>query len=149
MCWSTQRQGRNIWRPSTRRFSGLLSELQSGSSVHFFSLFFYEKIHFTFRYYLDTLNDPFIMDDPKCALITEQAYAYFKLSYQEKVGILQRIFDNHVKYSQDYSNPSDIVCKLLKVAHWKEKDRPSRWPKLLAALSYAEKLIEVSAFSFC
>ena len=115
----------------------------------FFLFFFYEKIHFTFRYYLDTLNDPFIMDDPKCALITEQAYAYFKLSYQEKVGILQRIFDNHVKYSQDYSNPSGIVCKLLKVAHWKEKDRPSRWPKLLAALSYAEKLIEVSAFSFC
>ena len=38
------------------------------------------------RYYLDTLNDPFVMDDPRCALITEQAYAYFKLSYQEKVG---------------------------------------------------------------
>ena len=55
---------------------------------------------------------------------------------------------NHVKYSQDYSNPSAIWCKLLKVAHWKEKDRPSRWPKLLAALSYAEKLIEVSAFLF-
>ena len=38
------------------------------------------------RYYLDTLNDPFVMDDPQCALITEQAYAYFKLPYQEKVG---------------------------------------------------------------
>ena len=37
------------------------------------------------RYYLDTLNDPFVMDDPQCALITEQAYVYFKLSYQEKV----------------------------------------------------------------
>ena len=43
---------------------------------------------FLFRYYLDTLNDPFVMDDPSCARITEKAYAYFKLPYQEKVRIL-------------------------------------------------------------
>ena len=46
------------------------------------------ELTFLCRYYLDTLNDPFVMDDPQCALITEQAYAYFKLSYQEKVKIL-------------------------------------------------------------
>ena len=28
------------------------------------------------------------MDDPSCARITEKAYAYFKLPYQEKVRIL-------------------------------------------------------------
>ena len=38
------------------------------------------------RYYLDSLNNPLIMDDPECAAITEKAYSYFKLSYQEKVG---------------------------------------------------------------
>ena len=36
----------------------------------------------------------------------------------------------------------------FKVVYWKEKVRPSRWPKLLAALSYAEKLIEVLSCSF-
>jgi len=85
---------------------------------HLASLF--EEIQWPFirtpKYYLDTLNDPFVMDDPRCAIITEQAYAYFKLPYQEKV------------------------------AYWKERVRPSRWPKLLAALSYAEKLIEVYDF---
>ena len=63
------------------------------------------------RYYLDSLNDPFIMDNPKCAAITEQAYVYFKLPYQDKVTF------------------------------WKDKPRPSRWPQLLAVLSYAEKLL--------
>ena len=118
----------------------------------FFSFFFYEKIHFTFRYYLDTLNDPFVMDDPSCARITEKAYAYFKLPYQEKVRILPKkgllnIYNIYIYAKKCQINRDILQCKKndFKVAYWKERSRPSRWPKLLAALSYAEKLIEVCA----
>ena len=36
-----------------------------------------------------------------------------------------------------------------KLNHWKQAQRPSRWPQFLAALSYAEKLIEVYDFEAC
>lgn len=68
------------------------------------------------KYYEDTLKDPLVMDDQTCARIMAAAEDYFHLSYKEKL---------------DY---------------WKDRRRPSRWPKLLAALSYAEKLIECFDF---
>ena len=48
------------------------------------------------------------------------------------------------EYGRDlFNNNQSWALVGCKVAYWKEKVRPSRWPKLLAALSYAEKLIEV------
>ncbi|XP_023333600.1 kelch-like protein 3 [Eurytemora carolleeae] len=68
------------------------------------------------KYYSDTINDPFVMEDKRCARIMEKAEEYFNMSYEEKIN------------------------------YWKENEKPSRWPKLLAALSYAEKLIECYDF---
>ena len=36
-----------------------------------------------------------------------------------------------------------------KLAHWRQNKKPSRWPQLLAAISYAEKLIECYDFEEC
>ena len=47
--------------------------------------------------------------------------------------------------AQHYHSLSDEE----KLSHWKKVKRPSRWPQFLAALSYAEKLIEVYDFEAC
>ena len=44
-----------------------------------------EDLIFLCRYYLDTLSDPFVMDDSQCAAMTESAFIYYKLPYSEKV----------------------------------------------------------------
>jgi len=56
------------------------------------------------------------MDSEICARIMEEADEYFTLSYTEKLE------------------------------YWRTNQKPSRWPKMLAALSYAEKLIECFDF---
>jgi len=68
------------------------------------------------KYYSDTVDDPFVMENKNAARIMEEAEEYFNLSYEEKVG------------------------------YWREHKKPSRWPKLLVALSYAEKLLEYYDF---
>ena len=47
-----------------------------------------------------------------------------------------------VRNGQDYFN-LDYQHKL---EHWQHHKKPSRWPKMLAALSYAEKLVECYDF---
>ena len=69
-------------------------------------------------------NDPFlatiIKDDERCKHIIKKALQYHNLSYDEKVA-----------YWKDPANA---------------KNRPSRWPKLLTALCYADTLIECYDF---
>ena len=81
------------------------------------------------------------MEDPECAAITEKAFTYFKLSYQEKVGSYITVTPNvgsGLPAVMLFCGWSSGVCQ---VSHWQGQVKPSRWPQMLAALSYAEKLI--------
>lgn len=62
------------------------------------------------------MSHPLIASDPKCVQMLEGALSYHSLSYEKKMDF------------------------------WSGKVRPSRWPKLLAALSYADKMIECYDF---
>lgn len=69
------------------------------------------------KYFMEALADPLIMENEKCTKLLAEGYKYFNMSYMDKL-----------KY-------------------WKENlTKPTRWPKLLAVLSYAEKLIECYDF---
>ena len=69
------------------------------------------------NYFKEALADPLVKEVEKCSKLVAEGYNYFNLNYQEKL------------------------------LYWKENPKkPSRWPKLLAALSYAEKLIEYYDF---
>ena len=65
----------------------------------------------------ETLDDPFVMEDRRCREMMEAALEYHNMDYEDKLD------------------------------HWRTRQKPSRWPKLLAALSYAEKLIECYDFT--
>ena len=69
-------------------------------------------------------NDSFIknlvQNDDGCRDIIQKAKTYHRMSYDEKV--------------EHWKNPSNA------------KNKPSRWPKLLTALCYADKLIECYDF---
>ena len=60
------------------------------------------------EYFQDILREPEVLRDSKCLQIVRKALDYFKMSYENKL-----------KY-------------------WTQNTKPSRWPQLLAALSYAE-----------
>ena len=61
-------------------------------------------------------DHPLVQCDPHCMQIVEQAASYHSLSYQDKV------------------------------AYWATQTKPGRWPKILVALSYAEKTLEYYDF---
>ena len=60
------------------------------------------------EYFQDILREPEVLRDSKCQEIVRKAQDYFQMSYENKL-----------KY-------------------WTQNTKPSRWPQLLAALSYAE-----------
>ena len=60
------------------------------------------------EYFQDILREPEVLRDSKCQQIVRKALDYFQMSYENKL-----------KY-------------------WTQNTKPSRWPQLLAALSYAE-----------
>ena len=60
------------------------------------------------QYFQDILKEPEVLRDSKCEEIVRKAWDYFKMSYEKKLN------------------------------YWTENTKPSRWPQLLAALSYAE-----------
>ncbi len=64
----------------------------------------------------DALADPLIAACPRSTAAVKEAIRYHDLSYAKKV------------------------------AYWKGRDRPSRWPKLLVALAYADTIIEAYDF---
>lgn len=70
----------------------------------------------TRKYLDDAINDPFVMTDDRCADILNSAVEYHDMSQEEQVE------------------------------YWSTRPKPSRWPKLIAALSYAEKMIECYDF---
>ena len=58
------------------------------------------------------------MDDPSCARITEKAYAYFKLPYQEKVRILPEkgllnIYNIYIYAKKCQINRDILQCKKM------------------------------------
>ena len=63
-----------------------------------------------------TWLDQTVREDEDCVSMVFEAIQYHELSYEDKL-----------KY-------------------WKHRKKPSRWPKLMAAISYADKMIE--AFDF-
>ena len=63
------------------------------------------------------LQLPTVLQCPHSVEILQQALAYHSLSYQDKLS------------------------------YWSEQAKPSRWPKLLVCLSYAEKILEYYDFS--
>ena len=65
----------------------------------------------------ETLNLPTVLQCPHSVEILEQARHYHGLNYQEKLN------------------------------YWADQPKPSRWPKLLVCLSYAEKSLEYYDFS--
>ena len=65
------------------------------------------------------MQDPRLRESDACMAMITKAQNYHSLSEEEKLK------------------------------HWKKAKRPSRWPQFLAALSYAEKLIEVYDFEAC
>ena len=62
------------------------------------------------------MQDPRLRQSDDCRMMITRAQKYHLLSDEEKLN------------------------------HWKKAKRPSRWPQFLAAISYAEKLIEVYDF---
>ena len=64
----------------------------------------------------ETLQEPLVRGSPDCLQMIDDALKYHALSYEEKLE------------------------------YWKGKMKPTRWPKMLAALSYADKIVE--AFDF-
>ena len=60
------------------------------------------------QYFQDILKEPEVLRDSKCEEIVRKAWDYFEMSYEKKLN------------------------------YWTENTKPSRWPQLLAALSYAE-----------
>ena len=79
-----------------------------------------DKYHKKFRrsdeYFENVLQDPRLRQSDDCVMMITRAQKYHLLSDEEKLN------------------------------HWKKAKRPSRWPQFLAAISYAEKLIEVYDF---
>jgi hypothetical protein len=61
-------------------------------------------------------KDPLISNCPESVRMVEDAIRYHDLSYAKKVE------------------------------HWKGRDRPSRWPKLLVAMAYADTIVEAYDF---
>ena len=69
------------------------------------------------KYFTEALAEPLIMEVEQCSNLVARGYKYLNMNYQEKLN------------------------------YWKENPRkPTRWPKLIAVLSYAEKLIECYDF---
>ena len=66
---------------------------------------------------LGLLDNPAVSRDSHCVQLLQQALAYHNLSYQDKIS------------------------------YWADQAKPSRWPKLLVCLSYAEKILEYYDFS--
>ena len=56
----------------------------------------------------DTLLDQTVREDDDCVSMVYEAIQYHELSYEDKLN------------------------------YWKTKKKPSRWPKLMAAISYAD-----------
>ena len=70
-------------------------------------------------YFENVLRDRRVRESDKCVDMVTRARSYHELSYEDKL------------------------------AHWRLNKKPSRWPQLLAAISYAEKLIECYDFEEC
>ena len=60
------------------------------------------------KYFTAALQEPEVLQDAQCVEVVRRGEEYFQLSYEDKLH------------------------------HWTRHDKPSRWPHLLAALSYAE-----------
>ena len=60
------------------------------------------------EYFQDILEEPEVLRDSKCQEIVRKAWDYFQMCYEKKLN------------------------------YWTQNTKPSRWPQLLAALSYAE-----------
>ena len=60
------------------------------------------------EYFQDILEEPEVLRDSKCQEIVRKARDYFQMCYEKKLN------------------------------YWTQNTKPSRWPQLLAALSYAE-----------
>ena len=60
------------------------------------------------KYFTAALQEPEVLQDAQCVEVVRRGEDYFHLSYEDKLH------------------------------HWTRHDKPSRWPHLLAALSYAE-----------